>query len=41
MTPGELRAAAHDLVVRTTKARGLPEKVEDVDTLALIAEIMP
>ena len=40
MAPDELRAFAHDLVVRSTRARNLPEKVEDVDTLALVAEVV-
>ncbi len=40
MAPDELVRVAHDLVVRTTRARGLPQKIEDVDTLALVAEVI-
>lgn len=40
MTADELREAAHALVVRTTKAQGLPEKVTDPAVLARIAEMV-
>ena len=40
MTPEEVRKAAEAIAKRTRAEQGLPRRVEDTDTLAVIATVM-